>query len=230
MRTTDTRQTAEGFPSAINFRLALSVTFILCVAYAVLVRLLNTDIGFANSYNCDSWYFFGLQYGFQSAYRSTAYYQVFRFPAVFPWNELSAFVSYETLNWSRYLAYFALTCGAFLWAGTRLFGQRLGILLTLTLCCGTAFLGVLSHDYVTAPGLAWCALMVASIIEAGRSERPARWGVAFGFFGGLALNTHFATVMFVFATPLFFFATNSQPVTAGRVLRFTMGGLAGSRC
>lgn len=208
-------------------RLALSLTFLLCVAYAVVVRLLNTDIGFADGYNCDSWYFFGLQYNFASLYKSGIYYQVFRFPAVFPWNELSAFVSYETLNWSRYLAYCALTCAAFLWAGIRLFGERLGILLTFLFCCGTSFLGVLSHDYVTAAGLAWCALMVASIIEAGRSDWPAPWGVAVGFFAGLALNTHFATAMFVFATPLFFFATNNQPVTAGRVLRVTMGGLAG---
>jgi hypothetical protein len=187
------------------FVAAAAVT--LCVCFAQSTRFVNETIGYANGLNCDSWYFVGLQLDFARFYDSGAY-QSLRFPAILPWSYLSEVLPYEALNALKFLTYATLTSIGFMWFSMRLYGVRVAVLTTVLFCCSTAFLGVLSHDYLTAAGLAWISLLLGATVEAGRSRFVLPWSILAGALYAMCVYTHLPTVFFVFAVPLLFFAVS----------------------
>lgn len=208
-------------------RRAAIMTVIACIAFAITARSFNANIGYANGFNCDSWYFLGIQLDFDDFYRLGAY-QTLRFPAIVPWIYLGRVVEYEALNFIKFISYFTLTCSAFMWFTFRLFGIRIAILTTVLFCCSTSFLGVLSHDYLTAAGLTWISLFVASTVEASRSRHLLFWSVITGILFGMCLYTHLPTGLFIFAVPLLFaavFPAGSRLERRGLI--FLAGGLVG---
>ena len=142
------------------------LTVLGCIAFAAIARLLNRDIGYANGFGCDSWYFFGLQFNYHDIYRWQRPYQVFRFPALIPWIFLGNRLDYETLNALKFFSYLTLTGAGVFWFSVRLFEARVAVMITVLFCCSTAFLGVLSHDYVTAAGVTWISLFIGATAEA----------------------------------------------------------------
>jgi hypothetical protein len=187
------------------FVAAAAVT--LCVGFAQSTRFVNETIGYANGLNCDPWYFVGLQLDFARFYDSGAY-QSLRFPALLPWSYLGEVLPYEALNALKFLTYSTLTSVGFMWASMRLYGVRVAVLTTVLFCCSTAFLGVLSHDYLTAAGLAWISLLLGSTVEAGRSRFVLPWSIFAGALYATCFYTHLPTGLFVFAVPLLFFAVS----------------------
>jgi hypothetical protein len=167
----------------------------------------NETIGYANGFNCDSWYFLGLQLDFARFYDAGAY-QSLRFPAILPWSYLGEVLPYEALNAMKFLTYATLTSIGFMWFSMRLYGVRVAVLTTVLFCCSTAFLGVLSHDYLTAAGLAWISLLIGATVEAGRSSFVLPWSILAGALYGMCFYTHLPTGLFVFAVPLLFFAVS----------------------
>jgi hypothetical protein len=177
----------------------------LCVGFAQSTRFVNETIGYANGFNCDSWYFLGLQLDFARFYDAGAY-QSLRFPAILPWSYLGEVLPYEALNAFKFLTYATLTSVGFMWFSMRLYGVRVAVLTTVLFCCSTAFLGVLSHDYLTAAGLAWISLLLGASVEAGRSRFVLPWSILAGALYAMCFYTHLPTGLFVFAVPLLFFA------------------------
>jgi hypothetical protein len=210
-------------------KLLAAATVVTCVLFGQLARVLNGNIGYANSVNCDSWYFLGLQFNFDILYDSHLFYQSVRFPALLPWSYLTPSFSYGVLNAARFLTYFTLTCVGFMWFSTRLYGIRVAILTTVIFCCSTSFLGVLSHDYLTGAGLAWISLFLGATVEAARSRHIVPWSIASGFLGGLCIYTHLPTILFVWAIPLLFFSLRPQGASriTVRVAIYALGSLAG---
>jgi len=182
------------------------ITFIVCLLFACVARLLNRNIGYGNAFNCDAWYFFGLQFHFADLYASKRFYQPFRFPALLPWIHLGNLLPYHLLNLLKYVFYFSITCAGFLWFNLRLFGAKIAILTTVLFCCSTLFLGVLSTDYLTSAGLAWISLLIGATIEAGRADNPWPWSILAGMLVGMCFFTHLPIMMFIFAVPLFVLA------------------------
>ena len=156
------------------------ITFIVCLLFACVTRLLNHNIGYGNAFNCDAWYFFGLQFHFTDLYASKRFYQPFRFPALLPWIHLGNLLPYNLLNLLKYVFYFSLTCAGFLWFNLRLFGSKIATLTTVLFCYSTLFLGVLSTDYLTSAGLAWASLLTGATVEAGRAYTPLPWSLLAG--------------------------------------------------
>ena len=198
-----------------------------CVLFAAFARLLNPEIGYANGFNCDSWYFFGLQFNFHDIYDWQRPYQVYRFPALIPWIFLGNRIDYETLNAVKFFTYLTLTAAGVFWFCARLFQARVATIVTVLFCCSTAFLGVLSHDYVTAAGVAWISLFVGATAEAAYSQRKASWGIAAGWFFGMALYTHIPIVLFVFSVPLLALAGPHSGTRVRDFTRYAVGGTAG---
>lgn len=202
-------------------------TVIACVVFAIAARALNTNIGYANDFDCDTWYFLGIQLDFDLFYQS-GIQQALRFGAILPWTYLAQILEYETLNFIRFITYFVLTCSAFVWFNFRLFGIRIAVLTTVAFCCSTSFLGVLSHDYVTGAGLAWISLFIASTVEAGGSRHLRSWSVAAGILFGMCFYTHLPTAFFIIAIPLLFTALPSdESRLLSRVVVFTAWSLIG---
>jgi hypothetical protein len=193
-----------------------------CVAFALLARVLNPVIGYANGVNCDSWYFLGIYLNFDALYHSGRFYQTFRFAALVPWTWLGEQTDYETLNLLRFTTYHALTCAAFVWFGLRLFGPRVGVLITVLFCCSTSLLGVLSHDYLTAAGLTWISLLIGSTVEAGRSRHLFLWSLVSGCLVGMCAFTHLPTALFIFAVPLLLLASSGPEPRRGLLSRFAV--------
>ena len=196
------------------------ITFIVCLLFACVARLLNHNIGYGNAFGCDAWYFFGLQFHFTDLYASKRFYQPFRFPALLPWIYLGNWLPYNLLNLLKYVFYFSLTGAGFLWFNLRLFGSKIAILTTVLFCCSTLFLGVLSTDYLTSAGLAWVSLLIGATIEAGRAYNPLPWSILAGILIGMCFFTHIPTGMFIFAVPLFFLAVPENEKRGSRLRRF----------
>jgi hypothetical protein len=207
--------------------LPAGLVFLVCILFAGLARLLNANIGYANEFNCDSWYFFGLQFNFRELYDLRRFYQTFRFPALVPWIFLGDRIPYETLNAIRFFTYLAITCAGFLWFNTRMFGPKVAALVTVLFCCSTGFLGVLSNDYVTAAGVAWTSLFAGSTVEAGHSRHPLAWGIAAGILFGMCFYTHIPIVFFVFTIPLLYFTASEHEVNINGFARYAAGCAAG---
>jgi hypothetical protein len=212
---------------SLDVLLTGAVTVLGCVLFAATARWLNPDIGYANSFNCDTWYFFGLQLNFHEIYNWKLYYQAFRFPALVPWIFLANRLNYETLNALKFFAYLIITSAGFFWFSARLFGTRVAAVVTVLFCCSTAFLGVLSSDYVTAAGVAWISLFLGATSEAAYAARPAWWGVVAGCFFGLAFYTHIPIALFVFSVPLIYFAGPDAGKGPAGFARYAAGGAAG---
>jgi hypothetical protein len=189
-----------------------------CLAFACAARLLNRNIGYGNGFNCDSWYFFGLQFNFRAFYDLHAY-QALRFPALVPWIFLGNVLPYHLLNLLKFLVYFGVTCSAFIWFNSRLFGPRVALLTTILYCCSTSFLGVLSTDYLTGAGVMWISLLIGATVEAGGSRHVFAWSVVAGVLEGMTFFTHIPTSMFVFAIPLFLFARGGSGDSRSHVRR-----------
>jgi len=216
-------------PKTWSTKAIFFATVAICIAFGQVARYLNHNIGYANDFNCDSWYFFGLQFDFSKLYATGLYYQAYRFPALLPWNYLGNVIPYEALNAAKFLTYYVVTCFGVMWFSVRLYNTRVAALTTIMFCCSTSFLGALSHDYVTAAGLAWITLWIGSTVEAGRARRVLIWSIVSGVFLGLALYTHLPTGYFVFAVPLFFFAGRREAI--GQAARqfpiYIMGSVIG---
>jgi hypothetical protein len=207
--------------------LAGALTVVGCCVFAGAARWLNDNIGYANAFGCDCWYFFGIHLNFHEIYNSKRFYQAFRFPALVPWIFLGGRIPYEALNALRFFTYFVMTCAGCLWYSTRLFGAKVAAVITVLFCCSTGFLGVLSTDYVTAAGVAWASLLVGTTVQAGCSRRPLTWGVLSGIFFGMCFYTHIPIVLFIFAVPLLFFAAPEQTARFKRFAFYAVGGMAG---
>src|SRR5204863_6330634 len=118
---------------------------------------------------------------------------------------------------------------SFMWFGVRLFGIRVAILTTVLFTCSTSLLGALSHDYLTAAGLAWISLFLATTVEAGTSRHLVAWAVVSGVLLGMCLYTHLPTAFFVFAIPLFVVAFPHYPARErlGRFGIYLLGLIGG---
>jgi hypothetical protein len=189
--------------------------------------MLNPNIGYANGFSCDSWYFFGLQFNFHDIHRLGSFYQTFRFPALVPWIFLADRIPYDALNLMRFFTYLAIACAGCLWVNARLFGPRVAACIAVVFCCSSGWLGVLSHDYVTAAGVAWTSVLLGATVEAGHSRAPLGWGVVAGLLYGMCLLTHIPIVFFIFAVPLLYFAVPGQTGPIGGFLRYAAGSLVG---
>jgi hypothetical protein len=211
-----------------DIRTAVAMVLV-CILFSTAARAFNQEIGYANSYGCDAWYFLGIDLSFPDLYASGRFYQTFRFPALLPWIYLGDVVPYEVLNIVKFVAYFTITSAAFMWFNFRLFGLRVAILVTILFCCSTSFLGVLSHDYLTGAGLAWISLLIGTTVEAGRSRRWRLWSIASGALFGTCLYTHLPTALFIFAIPIFVLALHAGtgPAPSRRLAGYVVGCLIG---
>lgn len=193
-----------------------------------LLRLLNSAVGYANSGNCDSWYFFGLYQDYNKIrdwYPQA--YQLFRYPALVPWIYLAGHMSVIWFHDLKFWTYLLIATGSFSFSAIRLLGPIRGWVTSILFSCSTLVLGALSTDYVTGAGLAWQCLVIAATTHGAQSSRWRRWALLVGAFYACCVYTHIPMVMFVFSLPLLFFATYEGEKAIRQFIIFNVWGILG---
>jgi hypothetical protein len=204
----------------------LNIVIILTVT--IFIFFTNQTIVYGNNGSCDPWYFFGIEYDYLNIklWRSSDY-QLYRYPAIFPWIAIGSYVSSTTLHDLKFWTYLLVTSGCFSFASIVLFGSRIGSILSILFACSTLVLGTFSTDFVTGAGLAWQCAVIAATLHGASRQNLVPWGLATGALYAMCVFTHIPMAMFTFSVPLLFFSTTQHEHKMQAFAIYNMWGLIG---
>lgn len=191
----------------------------LCVLSLCLAIAVNPRTGFANGFNCDSWYFFGIYRHYFGAAADWQAYQLQRYGALVPWIFIAPFLDELQLSLLRFWSYFLISLATFVYTARTLMAAPVVAVGALIFGLNRLTVGALSTDYLAPAGMAITAALLLLIVCAARWKSARMAGLVCGAFAALALSVHLPIIIFIATSPLLFFS-NPQNCSRPGIIRF----------